>query len=298
MELYYLLVQRSLWTVHLLINFLVLAEGRFAYKRQLIGRQPPVILPTEQNVTVHRHDTAILECTVNHRGTKNVQWSLTNSSHPLSINNSTWTSDKQFSVTYKRYNESLESWDLVIDNAQPRHSNSYECQISSIVTHMHRVYLTVLPTVRQVSPKVTVQGTTLLESHQTINLTCKARGAHRAPEAVDWFHDGKIIRPHEEQWRSRILIDMKVARRSLISHLSILRSRLEDSGAYICRSSDREFDSIDVHILEDSDPPNRPPRTNAVEIVEAPRSFSKMYTSEWKVLFFVLTFHMSKFIKL
>jgi hypothetical protein len=41
----------------------------------------------------------------------------------------------------------------------------------------------------------------VLDSLETLNLTCNATGAERAPGGVDWFHDGIIIRPHDDRWK-------------------------------------------------------------------------------------------------
>lgn len=99
---------------------------------------------------------------------------------------------------------------------------------------------------------VSLNGTTLLDSRGTIIITCNATGAERAPESVDWFHEGSIIRQQSSKWSGRVKISMKadVLRRSLISQLIIERSTLKDRGAYICRSPDKIMESIEVHILE------------------------------------------------
>lgn len=268
MELYYLLVQRSLWTIQLLIVFLISAEGRHSHRRILGRRQlrigrTPEILPDPHNITVHRNEDVVLKCRVRHRGTKSVQWNLKDSSHPLTIGDLLWTSDKDFSVRHKKHSRTLESWDLLIKNAQPKHSNTYECQISSIITHRRHVRLVVLATIRKISPGITLQGKAVLDSLETLSLTCNATGSERAPGGVDWFHDGIIIRPHDERWKGRLQIYNKKSEtsfRSLISQLVIEKSKLEDHGSYICRSSDRETKSIVVSILEDGNPPSRPAR--------------------------------------
>lgn len=100
---------------------------------------------------------------------------------------------------------------------------------------------------------ITLQGKAVLDSLETLSLTCNATGSERAPGGVDWFHDGIIIRPHDERWKGRLQIYNKKSEtsfRSLISQLVIEKSKLEDHGSYICRSSDRETKSIVVSILE------------------------------------------------
>ncbi|XP_063433098.1 fibroblast growth factor receptor-like 1 [Mytilus trossulus] len=298
MDLYYLLVQRSfLWTVQLLITFLISTEGGFSYKRILDRRQlrvgfPPEILADAQNITVHRNDRAILNCTIRHRGTKNVQWGILNSSHPLTIGDLTWTSDKRFSVSSSNYNKTVERWNLVIDNVQPKDTNTYECQISSIVTRLRLVHLTVLPTQRKISPGVSLKGTTLLDSRGTIIITCNATGAERAPESVDWFHEGSIIRQQSSKWSGRVKISMKadVLRRSLISQLIIERSTLKDRGAYICRSPDKIMKSIEVHILEDNNPPSRAVRN---KLSDEPAKPNKAALSTLSFIIFIMAVSVS-----
>ena len=73
-----------------------------------------------------------------------VQWRLIHRKYPLTIGKETWTSDKDISVFYTRYNDTDEGWDLVIKEAKPRHTNTYECQISTMKSNRRYVHLTVL----------------------------------------------------------------------------------------------------------------------------------------------------------
>ncbi|XP_063433100.1 zwei Ig domain protein zig-8-like isoform X1 [Mytilus trossulus] len=252
MELYYLLVQRSLWTVQLLITFLITSEGRH-YRRYVYRPTAPEILPDATNITVHSNEKVILKCTVRNRRTKDVQWRLVRKSWPLTIGTEAWTTDKDISVLYSVINKTDESWDLVIKRAKPRHTNTYECQISSTKSNRRYVYLRVLAQPKDKRPGIRLTGTAYLDLHQKINLTCNATGLFRAPDDIDWFHDGNIIDQKDKQWGGRLKIYKRiqdVPGRMLISELIIERSTLDDRGMYVCRSSENEASSFPVSILD------------------------------------------------
>lgn len=131
------------------------------------------------------------------------------------------------------------------------------------VSVLQQVHLTVLATLRKIPPGISLTGKDVLDSRETLNLTCNATGALHAPEGIDWFHNGIIIRPKDYRWGGRLQIYnyvSEVSTRSLISQLVIDKTSLEDQGSYICRSSDKKTESIDVSILEDGNPPSRPVR--------------------------------------
>lgn len=99
-------------------------------------------------------------------------------------------------------------------------------------------------------PAISITGTAYLDVHQKVNLTCNASGSNRAPEDVDWFHNGNIIVPNDSKWGGRLQIYKKVPPgRSLISELIINRSTLGDQGMYVCRSSENEAKNFPVNIL-------------------------------------------------
>ena len=97
-----------------------------------------------------------------------------------------------------------------------------------------------------------------LSPKQRLNLTCNASGATRAPEFIDWFHNGNLIDERKSQWRNRAVITSyrpEVPGRTLISILTVEQVNPSDAGIYICRSmtptNNRAVDttSIIVHIL-------------------------------------------------
>ena len=99
---------------------------------------------------------------------------------------------------------------------------------------------------------LTINGTVYVNKFSYINLTCNATGALRAPEDVDWFHNGIKIRQNDPHWRHRTYIykyQQEVPGKSLVSTLMVERSEERDAGIYICRSSDKGAQSITVHVL-------------------------------------------------
>lgn len=99
---------------------------------------------------------------------------------------------------------------------------------------------------------ISVTGTEFVNLFDPITLKCNATGAVRAPEDIDWFHNGHMIVTENKKWRGRILITEfkpEVPGRSLISELKVYQSYPQDDGRYVCRSSDLETVSVDVNVL-------------------------------------------------
>lgn len=99
---------------------------------------------------------------------------------------------------------------------------------------------------------INLTGTEYVDKDQKINLTCNATGAERAPSDIDWFHEGNRIYTNNKKWMNRIEITKykpEIPGRSLISSLIIERSTLNDTGSYVCRSSNLETTSLKIHVL-------------------------------------------------
>lgn len=67
------------------------------------------------------------------------------------------------------------------------------------------------------------------------------------PQDLDWFKDGTLIRPFGR--KISISKDSSIAERKLDSVLEIRNSKLEDSGTYVCRSSELLIGSQRVIVL-------------------------------------------------
>ena len=94
--------------------------------------------------------------------------------------------------------------------------------------------------------------------NQMLNLSCNATGSDRAPESIDWFHDGNLIEEREPQWKGRTVIlnyVPEVPGHSLISQLTIHGVKSTDAGIYVCRSMTPSLDmavrttSVMVNVL-------------------------------------------------
>jgi hypothetical protein len=93
---------------------------------------------------------------------------------------------------------------------------------------------------------VQVTGSDYVERGNTIQLVCNASGKPDPPHDIEWFHNDDLIRSDS---KSGVLITKKIEARFLVSTLSIRNSRLSDSGDYMCRTSGRDFASINVNVL-------------------------------------------------
>jgi len=105
---------------------------------------------------------------------------------------------------------------------------------------------------------IELTGQQYINAYQNLNLTCNATGPLRAPEVIDWFHEGNVIDERKRQWRNRVIFTYflpEIPGRSLISQLTLERVQFEDAGIYVCRSStpslnnDVETTSLNVHVL-------------------------------------------------
>jgi len=79
-------------------------------------------------------------------------------------------------------------------------------------------------------------------------LTCNATGDIHPPDDIDWFKDGRKIR--ESERRGVSISKFRITEtRTLHSVLEIDHSDMEDSGNYICRSSELSITDKNVMVL-------------------------------------------------
>ncbi|XP_033749491.1 uncharacterized protein LOC117334133 isoform X2 [Pecten maximus] len=232
---------RLLSTVVLVLFVLLITVSGYSSKRRVLV---PNFLPTKTNVTVHMGELAVLQCKIRNLGPKQVSWRKVSLDYPLTVGTLLFDPQEELSVDHKKLRGMVTQYNLIIKRAQPRHSGKYECQISATNIHTHHVYLTVLA--------ISIRGTEYVSRYEEIRLDCNATGAVRAPDDIDWFHNGHMIVKDDLRWRGRIKVSKykpEVPGRSLISHLIIEYSLLSDGGRYVCRSSDLETVSMDVNVL-------------------------------------------------
>ena len=97
-------------------------------------------------------------------------------------------------------------------------------------------------------PEIVMKGKEFVEMGEQIRLSCKASGGPHIPEEMDWFKDGDKI--DMRKYKHMLITKYRsLEDRALVSELLIDRSRIHDSGTYICRSSSDKIDSIKVTVL-------------------------------------------------
>ncbi|KAK3584854.1 hypothetical protein CHS0354_027596 [Potamilus streckersoni] len=217
----------------------------------------PKFLPTPTNVTVHKGELAVLRCHIRNLGPKLVVWRRSQDESPLTIDKMTFSPEQEISVNYKKISETDSTWDLLIKNVQSSHAGVYACQISSKELYSHHVTLHVIDEPPDWQPELIVKGTEYVEQFNDIHLTCNATGVERAPDDIDWFFQGNRIHTSNPKWQNRIQVLKKkpIPGRSIISELIIQGSTTKDQGNYVCRSSDLNFRSVQVHVLNADKPP-------------------------------------------
>lgn len=102
---------------------------------------------------------------------------------------------------------------------------------------------------------LTLEGRSIVNFNEPINLTCLVRGENRAPEDVDWFFNGIKIVSGSSRWRNRVYItrERETYKKEFKSQLLIDNSNFSDTGVFVCRASADLVKSIAVSVLEGKD---------------------------------------------
>ena len=93
---------------------------------------------------------------------------------------------------------------------------------------------------------VQVSGSEFVERGNPLQLVCNATGRPEPPHNVEWYKDGEKV---NSDANSGVIITKKIETRMLVSVLVIKSSRMDNSGDYVCRSSNRDFGKITVQVL-------------------------------------------------
>ena len=93
---------------------------------------------------------------------------------------------------------------------------------------------------------IVVRGNPSVARGDTIRIECNVTGATDMTFDVDWFKDGNRINAQERQ--ISISKDRSIAKKTLNSVLEIRNSKMEDSGTYVCRTSERLVGSQRIQI--------------------------------------------------
>ncbi|CAL1543164.1 unnamed protein product, partial [Lymnaea stagnalis] len=124
---------------------------------------------------------------------------------------------------------------------------------SSQFKHLrHHVLLTVKDTTVNPNstpvprPYIQIIGSQYVEKESDILLTCNATGLEHAPEDLDWFFNGNKLQGSR---RLSIKKQLSITSRSISGVLEIRGAQLDDSGLYVCRTSNLQIESLRVTVL-------------------------------------------------
>lgn len=240
--------------IHVFFLTLIVSVTSAFHKRQVA----PSFLDTgRRNITVPRGGLAELRCKIRNLGPKEVAWRKLSMDYPLTVGTFVFEKDEHISVDHKTISDNIAEWNLIIKRAEPRHSGTYECQISATRVLTYHVHLHVLESPADVSA-IELDGTKYVNLYDPITLSCNATFGKDALSSaqVDWFHNGQIIKSGDAQWLNRLRITQYITSdgRTIVSLLHISHSLQKDDGRYVCRTinylTDRqETDSMDVIVL-------------------------------------------------
>ncbi|XP_053405992.1 uncharacterized protein LOC123566305 isoform X4 [Mercenaria mercenaria] len=131
------------WTL-LTFNILILLGKVLGSREHRYDYYPsprPKFLPGGSNFTFHQGDTATLTCGVMDLGTKTVSWRRDSSLQPLAIGEMIFSPNTDYKIHHP---ENSFYWNLLIKNVQPKHADTYECQISTGDKMKRRMHLNVI----------------------------------------------------------------------------------------------------------------------------------------------------------
>ncbi|XP_062608940.1 cell adhesion molecule DSCAM-like [Saccostrea cucullata] len=221
----------------------------------------PRFLDTGQgyNVTVHRDQNAELACKVENIGPKQVAWVKKPNPFPLAIDTEIFDPEKKnIRVQYEKHSRSSQSWNLVIEHAQPSDSGVYECQVTSKIPLSFDVHLHVLDSplfLEHSIEMVGVKDNKIVNLYDPLTLTCNSTGSRGPPDAIDWFFEGNLVTNRDAHWKGRIVVTKLIREEhpySLLSSLVINRTEMRDQGRYICRSTtytDKVMPTISAEVM-------------------------------------------------
>ncbi|XP_061172800.1 uncharacterized protein LOC133182095 isoform X2 [Saccostrea echinata] len=127
--------------IHVLFLTVIISVTSATHKRQVA----PSFLDTgRRNITVPRGGLAKLRCKIRNLGPKEVAWRKLSMDYPLTVGTFVFEKDEHISVDHKAISDNIAEWNLIIKRAEPRHSGTYECQISATRVLTYHVHLHVL----------------------------------------------------------------------------------------------------------------------------------------------------------
>ncbi|XP_022334201.2 zwei Ig domain protein zig-8-like isoform X2 [Crassostrea virginica] len=238
--------------IHVLFLTVLVSVGAYNYKRQV---RPSFLDTGRRNITVPRGGLAELRCRIRNLGPKEVAWRKLSMDYPLTVGTFVFEKDDHISVDHQNFPGDEAEWNLIIKRAQPRHSGTYECQISATTVHTYHVHLHVLDLPSESEQGIAVGGTKYVNLYDPITLTCNVTFGRNAQAHLDWFHNGELIKASDAHWVRRLRIsDLPTDGRMSVSQLHISYSLQRDAGRYVCRTinyanDEPENGSVDVIVL-------------------------------------------------
>ncbi|XP_035826510.1 kin of IRRE-like protein 2 isoform X2 [Aplysia californica] len=212
----------------------------------------PSFMPGDVDIAVHQGDVAVLPCTVQNLGTKEVSWQKVGGDHFLSIGTHVWVQDQNLKVAHQNWPAGVSDWNLVFREARVEDSGMYECQIIATEKMSWRVKLSVIEKPPH-NPVISIEGQEFVESGQTVYLRCNTTEGDRIPDDVDWFKNGDKI--DQSTYPNVVITKYRMEETmSLVSELLIMSGHNRDSGTYICRSSSELIASVEVNVLVANSP--------------------------------------------
>jgi len=221
------------------------------------------------NMTVHKGQTAYMECRVRNLGAKQVSWIRHSDVHILAVGETTFTTDERFS---SKYQDDSGRFTLAIKRVGKSDEGTYECQISTKPTKSFVVHLKV----NEPRTRILSEPALHVEQDSALNLTCiitsvddtvlnnlKVQSTnHREDRDTNfwptlfWYKDSQLL---ERSIGGRGKIMETIYRKDQVaSNIYVPRATLKDSGNYTCMTSSASVakSSVKVHVLVDGESPN------------------------------------------
>ncbi|CAC5376656.1 unnamed protein product [Mytilus coruscus] len=201
----------------------------------------PRLLPVNTTVTVHREETVILECAIDHLGTKTVSWRKLPYITPITTGVTRFAQDSRYEAVHVPWKK---QWNLSIKSVQLHDAGVYECQVG---THRkmlrQKITLHVIDAVLFRKADIRITGTQFPEKGGIMFLFCNATGRKHAPNRIDWFKNGERLfsdRSENMSIKKTISIDTGVMTSSLV----ITDVHRRDNGTYVCRATSLEDETL------------------------------------------------------
>ncbi|KAL8565201.1 hypothetical protein ACOMHN_001099 [Nucella lapillus] len=210
----------------------------------------PRFLPTPTFYSINVGDTAILECAVVDLDDKKVIWRRASDSNPLTVGRESFREDSRI---MSKHEPQSDFWNLLIHKVRLSDAGVYECQVSSKLRHLrHHVLLEVHE--REIStiaprPSISLSGPDVVDKDNRLELSCNATGQDYPPDDLDWFKEGnKLTTSSDEKLFIRKFVSL--TDKTIFSTLEVKDAQLDDSGLYICRTSNLQVRSLHVTVLD------------------------------------------------